>query len=451
MEKTRNYHLTEEQNKNLEIKYIEKQLELKKQIASGNTSPTAPRLIELAQMFGTPEELQTYIDMIKELKNELGATTSVKPKKSGGGSGGNTYKSDLNAFITTLKNARKEMNKLTGEGDDKYLEKLAYLGKKVGIDLGAGFKATNEEIMRVVNQYKGKLEENDRIDLELSLITDNAEHQLDAFQNLAKDLWDRYENSKKLEGWGFIPDEGTTEEVMREIDQLENYLREKGLKEGNEQQLKLTQGVMEVKAVTKDQALKKFKERLREQQKLLDALGEENPFPYSFEIKVDKPERIQQIVPAIEKMPGVETAKFGQEVVQHLFQLTRVLRLGGILLIVMLAIATLFIISNTIRITVFARRREVSIMKFVGATNWFIRWPFLLEGMLMGFIGALIASMCLYKIYEAAQGRIYATLAFFPLLPLWPFMGYLCAGLVCVGTVIGAAGSAISLRKFLDV
>ncbi len=218
-----------------------------------------------------------------------------------------------------------------------------------------------------------------------------------------------------------------------------------------EQQLKLTQGVMEVKAVTKDQALKKFKERLREQQKLLDALGEENPFPYSFEIKVDKPERIQQIVPAIEKMPGVETAKFGQEVVQHLFQLTRVLRLGGILLIVMLAIATLFIISNTIRITVFARRREVSIMKFVGATNWFIRWPFLLEGMLMGFIGALIASMCLYKIYEAAQGRIYATLAFFPLLPLWPFMGYLCAGLVCVGTVIGAAGSAISLRKFLDV
>ena len=174
--------------------------ELKKQIASGNTSPTAPRLIELAQMFGTPEELQTYIDMIKELKNELGATTSVKPKKNGSGSGGNTYKSDLNAFITTLKNARKEMNKLTGEGDDKYLEKLAYLGKKVGIDLGAGFRATNEEILRVVNQYKGKLEENDRIDLELSLITDNAEHQLDAFQNLAKDLWDRYENSKKAGG-----------------------------------------------------------------------------------------------------------------------------------------------------------------------------------------------------------------------------------------------------------
>ena len=79
-------------------------------------------------------------------------------------------------------------------------------------------------------------------------------------------------------------------------------------------------------------------------------------------------------------MPGVETAKFGPGSVEHLFQLTRVLRIGGVLLIILLAIATLFIISNTIRITVFARRREVNIMKYVGATDWFIRWPFLLEG-----------------------------------------------------------------------
>ena len=218
-----------------------------------------------------------------------------------------------------------------------------------------------------------------------------------------------------------------------------------------EQQLKTTRGVMEVKGVTKEEALQNFKKRLREQEKLLDALGEDNPFPYSFEVQVDKPERIQEIVPQIEKMPGVETAKFGQEVVEHLFQLTRILRLGGIFLITMLAIATLFIISNTIRITVFARRREVSIMKYVGATNWFIRWPFLLEGMFMGFVGALIAAVALFKMYDAAQVKIYSTLAFFPLLPSWPFMVYLCAGLVAVGTFIGAAGSAISLRKFLDV
>ena len=153
----------------------------------------------------------------------------------------------------------------------------------------------------------------------------------------------------------------------------------------------------------------------------------------------------------LQQLPGVETAKFGQEVVTHLFQLTRVLRIGGVLLIALLAVATLFIISNTIRITVFARRREVNIMKYVGATDWFIRWPFLLEGMLMGLIGGGIASAVLYQGYNAILVRIYATLAFFPMLPTWPTMGYLCGVLLIVGTLIGALGSSISLRKFLDV
>lgn len=210
--------------------------QLQEQIRSGHTGAMAPRLLELSQMFGSPEELQTYIAMIKELKAELGATTTVKPT---GGTPKSTYKQDLNTFITTLKNARKEMNKLTGEGDAKYLEKLAALGKKVGINLKDGFKASNEEIMALIDQYKGKLETDDRINLELSLITDEAEHQMNGFTNLAKDLWDRYDNSKKLEDWGLFPDEGTTKEVMGEIMQLENYMREKGEKEGNDEMIKL--------------------------------------------------------------------------------------------------------------------------------------------------------------------------------------------------------------------
>ena len=218
-----------------------------------------------------------------------------------------------------------------------------------------------------------------------------------------------------------------------------------------EKVLRSTSGIVKVTPRTREQALADFKKRLGEQQKLLAALGEDNPFPASFEIQVDNPERIPQLVPQFQQMPGVETAKFGQEVVEHLFQLTRVLRIGGVLLIILLAIATLFIISNTIRITVFARRREVNIMKYVGATDWFIRWPFLLEGMIMGFVGALIASVALYIGYNAIQAKIYGTLAFFPMLPSWPTMGWLCGGLVCVGTLIGALGSSISLRKFLDV
>lgn len=218
-----------------------------------------------------------------------------------------------------------------------------------------------------------------------------------------------------------------------------------------EKVLRSTEGIVKVIPRTKEEALGEFQKRLGEQQKLLAALGEDNPFPASFEIQVDQPERIPQLVAQVQQMPGVETAKFGQEVVERLFQLTRVLRLGGILLIVLLAIATLFIISNTIRITVFARRREVNIMKYVGATDWFIRWPFLLEGMLMGFVGAVIASVILFQGYNAIQAKIYGTLAFFPMLPSWPTMGYLSAGLICVGTLIGALGSSISLRKFLDV
>lgn len=218
-----------------------------------------------------------------------------------------------------------------------------------------------------------------------------------------------------------------------------------------EKVLRSTAGIVKVTPRTKEEALAEFRKRLGEQQKLLAALGEDNPFPASFEIQVDNPERIPQLVAQFQQMPGVETAKFGQEVVEHLFQLTRVLRIGGILLIVLLAIATLFIISNTIRITVFARRREVNIMKYVGATDWFIRWPFLLEGMLMGFAGAVIASLILVQGYNAVQAKIYGTLAFFPMLPSWPTMGYLSAGLICVGTLIGALGSSISLRKFLDV
>ena len=218
-----------------------------------------------------------------------------------------------------------------------------------------------------------------------------------------------------------------------------------------EKSLKALPGVVKVTSINKDQAMAKFKKRLGDQNRLLDALGEENPFPNSFDVQVDKPERIAQIVPKIDEMKGVETAKFGQEVVEHMFKLTELLRMGGMLLVFLLALATLFIISNTIRITVFARRREVSIMKYVGATNWFIRWPFLLEGMFLGFAGSVVATLVLMQIYLALQEKVYTTLAFFPLIPAWPFLGYLSLFLIITGTAIGAAGSCIPLRKFLDV
>ena len=99
-------------------------------------------------------------------------------------------------------------------------------------------------------------------------------------------------------------------------------------------QLEGMPGVKKVTAVTKDEALERFKERLGEQQNLLNALGTDNPFPYSFEVEVDAPERIAELTPQIGDMEGVETAKFGQEVVEQLFQITKILRVGGVVLVV---------------------------------------------------------------------------------------------------------------------
>lgn len=210
-------------------------------------------------------------------------------------------------------------------------------------------------------------------------------------------------------------------------------------------------GVVKVTQVNKQQALERFKKRLGDQEQLLNSLGKENPFPNSFEVQVDNPDRIKVLTPQIGQLPKVETAKFGQEVVEHLFQLTKILRLGGIVLVVFLAMATLFIISNTIRLTVFARRKEVIIMKYVGATDWFIRWPFLLEGMTLGFFGAVVAFVLINSIYASLLDRIHATLAFLPLLPTSPLLLYVDLFLLAAGTGIGALGSYISLRKFLRV
>ena len=210
-------------------------------------------------------------------------------------------------------------------------------------------------------------------------------------------------------------------------------------------------GVVKVTQVSKQQALERFKKRLGDQEQLLNSMGKDNPFPNSFEVQVDSPERIKVLTPQLGQLPKVETAKFGQEVVEHLFQLTKILRFGGILLVVFLAMATLFIISNTIRLTVFARRKEVIIMKYVGATDWFIRWPFLLEGMTLGFFGAVVAFILINSIYSGLLERIHATLAFLPLLPTSPLLLYVDLFLLVAGTGIGALGSYISLRKFLRV
>lgn len=211
------------------------------------------------------------------------------------------------------------------------------------------------------------------------------------------------------------------------------------------------QGIETVKFVSREEAKQRLSERLGDQKYLLDALGDKNPLPDSFEVTVIHPDMVETAANAIARMDGVESAKYGQDVVRHLFDITRLIRIFGLVLMLLLAGATLFIISNTIRLTVFARRKEIAIMKYVGATDWFIRWPFLMEGMVLGFIGGLLAAIALRSFYAAMAAKIYSTLAFFPLLPQYPFMNYVTVVILLSGMVIGAIGSTISLKRFLKV
>ena len=218
-----------------------------------------------------------------------------------------------------------------------------------------------------------------------------------------------------------------------------------------ESDLQGLQGVEKVTFVPKEEAMERFKERLGDQKTLLEALDETNPLPDAFEVMITQPELVKTAAESISRFEGVESAKYGQDVMEHLFALTRLIRIFGFSLMLVLALATLFIIANTIRLTVFARRKEIAIMKYVGATDWFIRWPFVLEGMVLGLLGSIVAALVLRVTYGGIVAKVYDTLAFFPLIAEYPFINYITVLVIISGMAIGAVGSALSLKRFLKV
>lgn len=178
----------------------------------------------------------------------------------------------------------------------------------------------------------------------------------------------------------------------------------------------------------------------------------ENPLLASYEVRTFLPESVVELAAEIETYPGVSAVFYGQGYVESLFALTGVVQMIGLALMFGLAVTAVFLISHTIKLTVMMRQKEITIMKYVGATNWFIRWPFLLEGFLMGFVGALLPLVLLYYIYEASVDWVLANdLMFIRLLPLQLIMVELATYLVPLGTVLGVLGSAFSMGRFLRV
>lgn len=212
-------------------------------------------------------------------------------------------------------------------------------------------------------------------------------------------------------------------------------------------------GVAKVRFVTKDEAMLEFRKELGDQQNMIDALGGSNPLPNLFKVTTISPQDVDKVANQLQSFTEMEKVDYGKGVVEKLFTITKWVRMVGVVVMSLLGFAAIFLIATTIRLTVFARRKEIEIMRMLGASNWFIRWPFLLEGMFLGFTGAVIAVVVVYVSYISLTDYIIRDLNFniFGLQTDPRLMLILGGAMLGVGMFVGALGSGISMRKFLKV
>lgn len=180
---------------------------------------------------------------------------------------------------------------------------------------------------------------------------------------------------------------------------------------------------------------------------------EKNPFPASYIVKISDADKIDDIIKAIEDLPGVESIENQQDIVGTIQSIVKGTRIIGIVLFIVLIAVSVFLIMNTTKLTVYSRRKEVGIMKFVGATDWFIRWPFIIEGMVIGLAGAVLSSFVLFGLYKVAVGKLLSTLVVSSITVIEPssVLTVMLFEFALGGIVIGGIASFLALRKFLKV
>lgn len=213
------------------------------------------------------------------------------------------------------------------------------------------------------------------------------------------------------------------------------------------------QGVSSVNFQSKDEGLDNLINSMGDEGEAFESLKDENPLNDVYVVKTEDPQDTIQVAETIEGFDSVDKVEYAKETVERLFSVMDVARNVGLAIIAGLLFTAMFLIANTIRITIVARKREIEIMKMVGATNWFIRWPFLFEGILIGILGSIIPIALVIFGYDALYNEIttrYPTL-FIDLLPVYPFVFEVSALLVLMGVTIGLWGSFTSIRKYLKV
>lgn len=219
-------------------------------------------------------------------------------------------------------------------------------------------------------------------------------------------------------------------------------------------------GVNSVGFTTKEEALEKFKATSNSD--IIDSLDGQNPLPASIDVELSDPQLVEQVATQIENNATfrqicddpsnpAESLKYGEKTVDRLFVLTNYVRYIGIALIALLVFIALVFINNTIRLAILARRKEIAIMRLVGASNGFIRGPFLMEGALHAVIGSLLAVGVLELLRGLVLSRIQDALTWLPInLGVGTFL-FIYVVLVIFGLLIGLAGSALAMRRYLKV
>ena len=231
----------------------------------------------------------------------------------------------------------------------------------------------------------------------------------------------------------------------------EDVSREKAL--AMEPELQKLIGFKEAVFVPKEDALADMSSQF-EKTNLAEATGGNNPLPDAYKIKLEQMEQMEAAVAALndkEKFPQIELVRYGQDMVENMISLTDTLEIVCIAVVIGMLFIALFLVNSTIRLTVAARGEEINIMKYVGATNFYVRIPFFLEGLIIGIVGAVLADLALYFGYDAVLGYMQESLSFITLLDDPGLMLRIMLVLLVVGTVLGALGSNIAIKKYLKV
>ncbi|ACD53318.1 ABC transporter permease [Clostridium botulinum] len=219
-----------------------------------------------------------------------------------------------------------------------------------------------------------------------------------------------------------------------------------------ELKLRELEGVKDVVYESKEEAYKTVQQTTSENEGLLQGYTlEHNPFPASFTVKLESPEYAENISQALDGFTGVEKIDNQKKVVDGIVKLVKGINVVGGALFIVLVGVSIFLIMNTTKLTVYSRRREVGIMKFVGATDWFIRWPFIIEGMVIGVLGSTLSCIVLFFTYKGVFSWIASMMMFVTLVPPMYILKVMLLEFVIGGILVGGIASASALRKFLIV